>query len=424
MSGKALRINLQEPRRVWHPGDTVTGHVVLDATDQVDVERISISFEGRAKSRVQRRQGDHHHTYRGLVILFKFSQKLFQGPFTLKPGSMQWPFEFQIPESRPQMSRVIAGDVFQYPSFPKGRFNNGPSQPLPPSMDSENTGFGSPRSCYINYRLTANLSVTGSFKTGREFICGLQLRPYREIANPEISYARSLHGFDIRTLHLIPEATTRSLNFKERMKTVFSPSSLPTSLFSIALELPRSAIAGQPMHGVRLFLEHDLQHSTAPELPLVYLKKFTLTLQQRTSIMVKAYHLLGENDDMESWDSKRLVASWQGKQPLAERVDLSAVLAPKAIRAPAMVPTFRTFNVAVEYSLLAEFSVECAQQKESRLASVGFGGFVLYAPECREVAGAGRWDGGAPPEVLGEELGPPAEKLEGEEEEPLPAYSR
>ena len=410
MSGKAIRINLdQSPRRLWHPGDTVTGNVILEATDQVDVDKIDIVFEGRVKTKARRSRGNNSSsTYRGLVILFRYSRDVFEGPFTLKPGSMQWPFEFQIPETPVGRFRSIAGDQFNYPRFPLAQFSDDPWQPLPPSMDSYNTGFGDSCECYISYKLTANLHVTSTWHTGRSFVSNLQLQPYRQEAQPEISYSRSPQRFHIRTMHLIPEATERSLNFKERMKTAFQPSKVPLSVFSVAIDLPRSAIIGQPMK-VLLHLSHLLNESTAPELPMVYLKKFALTLQQRTSTMVKASHLFGEDDDLDTWNNKRQVVSWSGSVPITESLDVGTVL-PRPILTPNFVPSFKTFSVAVEYHLLAEYSIECAQQRESSRASVRE--FMLFAADYLDQAPTmqSAADGIAPRKDA--------------EDEPLPAYSR
>ena len=401
MSFKALSIRLNQRQTTWHPGQTVTGNVRLEATEQVNADSIDVVFEGRSKSKASRRRGNTTTTYRGLAILFRLSQVLFKGPFTLKPGVMEWPFEFRFPE----FSRW-SGNFNYKGSVNTGIFNGQPGQPLPPTMSSRVMNpFGDNMSCYISYRLTATLHVSGTFRSNREFPLELQVRPYRAVAAPELVYQRTLHRCNIRTLHLDPSISERSLNFKERVKTAFQPSKLPISVFSIKVDLPQSAISYQPMK-IELFLEHNLQQSTAPELPVVYIKKVSLSLKERVYTMVKAFHLIGEDDDRDSWTNKKNFWSWDGSAPLTERMDLSSIM-PRQICAPYFSPSFGTYNIAIDYSFTAEFTLECAQQKEMFKATVPT--FVLHAAEYRGSAAETTAVEAAP-------LGPP-------EEEQLPAYS-
>ncbi|MCJ1327712.1 hypothetical protein MMC10_004385 [Thelotrema lepadinum] len=408
MAGKALRIRLDQNQRVWHPSQTVSGNVRLEATEQVNVDNIQIVFEGRAKSKVKRSSGNSSTTYRGRVVFFRKAQLLFKGPFTLKPGNMEWPFQFQIPKDARGYSGRAGGDMFRYPHLVRNQFVDQLEQPLPPSMHRQSFGFGDQKECYVSYRLSAALKVTDTFRSNRDCYATLELQPYRTVATPNIEYLRTLHQFTIQSLHLNPEVSDRSLKFKEKMTTLFSPTKLPMSKFAVRLELPRSAIANQPMR-IRLFLEHNVEHSTAPELPLVHLKKITLTFTEKIMTMVKASHLFSDDDDRDVFTNKKPFVSWEGSVPIMECLDLTSALK-RQLYGPNYVPTFKTYNIALDYSLLAEFKLECAQQRETFAASVPT--FFLHGSKYQDTG----------PEESSTSVEPPPWKPS-EEEEQLPAYS-
>ena len=410
MTSKALRIVLDQNQRVWHPGQIVSGNVRLEAHEQVNVDNIQITFEGRAKSKVKRSSGNSSTTYRGRVIFFRKALLLFKGPFTLKPGNMEWPFEFKIPEDARGYTGRVGGDVFTYPPLVKSQFVNQLGQPLPPSMHRQSFGFGDQKECYVSYRLSAALKVTDTFRSNLDYYVVLELQPYRAVATPAIEYMRSPHQFTIRSLHLNPEISDRSLKFKEKMTTFWSPAKLPMSKFAVRLELPRSAVANQPMK-IRLFLEHDVQHSTAPELPLVHLKRINLTFTEKVMTMVKSFSIFSNTDDRDVFTSKKPYVSWQGSVPITECLDLTSALK-RPLYGPNFVPTFKTYNIAIDYTLLAEFKLECAQQQETFSASVM--SFYLHGSKYEDTAPQ---ESSASMELL-----PPPGNPDGEEEQ-LPAYS-
>jgi hypothetical protein len=69
-----LTIVLDDQKPVWTAGDVIKGNVVLHSTKEEAVGAVTITFHGRAKTKLRNKQGNTTHTYRGRGNLFFDSQ--------------------------------------------------------------------------------------------------------------------------------------------------------------------------------------------------------------------------------------------------------------------------------------------------------------------------------------------------------------
>ena len=370
MDTKNIKIHLDSPRRVWHPGDIVSGKVELITTEQVDVEKVNIRLEGRAKVKVVRRQNKNTHTYRSRIIFFVFESTLFKGPFTLKPGTLEWPFAFDIPEQCSNNPRAFGSNVLQYP--PGFKLDQSASLTLPPTVTSyDEDPFSSSKSCYVSYGLLAKLHVASSFRWDRDQFLSINLQPYREqIVPDDVVYSDVIRKITIRSLHLDPEVGKRSLTLKERWKSTFSSDEIPKSCFSIRVELPKSGIAGMPAKAM-LRLVYDHKESTAPEVPQILLTDATYSIREQVAAVVQAFHVFDDNDDGYTWEVKRTFCEWKGRKAFEKCEDGNFIFR-QDLRAPTSTPSFGTLNIHWTYILKAKFTIECAGESEKFEAQVPF----------------------------------------------------
>jgi hypothetical protein len=338
---------------ILRPGERVSGHVTLNSTEQADVQNVAITFEGRLKTKLVTGGGQNRRVYRARITLFYFRHILFQGPFTLPPGSMKWPFEFTLPYD----CANVRGDELDPAS---GGFDTNRGQQLPPTFAGNHSGLGGSKDCYVTYSLEAKLQATKLFSSNKDSIVFLGVTPWRAELRPEIPTRAFPKSFLIRTLHLDPEIKDRSLSFKESMRSVFKSDTLPRSLFDIKLHVPQAGISGQQIK-VLLYLEHKLQGSTATEIPIVYLKSFHVSLKRQINLRF-ARGVLSFSERETCWTETVPLVNWVGSTALSEAFDVTTLFR-NGIRL-GVNPTFKTFTITMGYTLVVKYSIECAGKTE------------------------------------------------------------
>ncbi len=353
----SIRINLPESR--CSAGSTITGTVSLHGDEDIDVRLITITLQARCKTKANKSNGNSRTTYRGRAPLIHVRKDLFAGPHTLHPGH-SWPFTFTLP---------LQCDVRQYDHFKDqhGPFNSDPGQSLPPSFVDSNFGFGWSAECFVRYELEASLVGTGVklFSVGDlASTRQLDFRTFRHVQTPDPQPIVRAQTIACYSLRLRPGYGDAPLTFKEKLKSMRT-SQLPVSMFKIHMQLPRVGVPEQPLSAF-LMLDHELQKSTAPEPPIVLLKKCRVALQAFTYIQCIRDEILREGDDLRDWDTEHPIASvdfsekMESAPPLTENFDLRSVM---KIKVPSYFkPTFSTFNIRRVYRLHLKVSVECVQK--------------------------------------------------------------
>ena len=270
----AIRIKINDRRPAWHPGDIVTGTVAVEPSSQIDVERIVLQLEGRVKSKLTIRRNNSTSIYRTNVILFHLRTTLFTGPYTLA-SPQEWPFTFQVPDDC-RHARLPPLRI----NPTQGRmFNLDGAQPLPPTMSAQDGGsFSHRKDCHVDYRLKAELVTASSLRWNRDCEWPLFMMPcradhLRNLVPKTITYARQL---TTTSLHLDPEVGNRELKFKEKFKSTFSSSSIPSVTYIFKMDVPGASILGEP---VPVFISiADGENGSSKKLPPIELKQFSLRL--------------------------------------------------------------------------------------------------------------------------------------------------
>ena len=410
-------LQIRIPRTKYQAGDIVSGSVCLASQhtkgQEVDVGSIAIEFTGKSTT------SKHWPRIPDSVPLFSFKKTLFTGPRRLHApyGQVQnidpneWPFSFTIPLncSVPQRDSIASSPYF----------NSDPSQPLPISFVDENVHGGS---CSIMYELQAALlsPLKDGYYTNEGCTEKVEIsihRP-RSIAQPSFSFNDKISTFTHRSLLLLPreerELAHRPLTIKEKLK--LKPPSiehLPKAVFTIKVQTPSAAVIGQPLP-LMLHVDYDAHFSTVPP-PIFHLKRVSIHLCEETSIwgLKRAGELESTRWTKEiTLQEKEFVTR---RPRVEEHLDLRTVMDTMIPRN--VSPTFKTFNIARNYSLKVFARVECAG-KEHLL----FGDYkrcTLFAEEHDSQAAVYN----EPAPVMGEEENDPPPPYELVTQEAVPEYS-
>lgn len=258
------------------PGQRVSGKVHFLLQAQKDIESIVIEFEGKCYTRVKRTNGNNTTYHSETIDLFRFSQTLFRGPYTMQPISKEWPFSFTIPESS-SFSRDHSGrDSIIYDSKP---------QRLPPSLDIH-PASGKSIKAMVYYHLTAKINPN-AFMGKKETVLPIVLVPFSKTPPSEPSKVPIWINQQVyRSSSLRPEKHS----FKQKMSHVFwSDPSLKTPCVNFAPKayLPTSASIWQPLP-IEISIQHVPTGPTDPEKPTLILDAVTLQLKQYTVVRVKS----------------------------------------------------------------------------------------------------------------------------------------
>lgn len=188
-----FQIQLENPNRQFHPGDTVRGNVALEVHKSMTVRDITVLLSGQCKSanykyvtqynaftkRYEQRKVSNSIGFN----LFGFSTKVFPPPnlqqhglaeeYTLAEGKYNYPFELAFPNgtveakamSHFDVSSSYLGNSFLYgPNMPlRGTQNMGPvTVSLPPSF---NMTQASDDYAIVEYNVDARVDRKGWFKS-------------------------------------------------------------------------------------------------------------------------------------------------------------------------------------------------------------------------------------------------------------------
>jgi len=372
----SLRIDV--PSRKYTANAPVSGTVTLVGEEDVGVARISITFSGRCKSKIVDSQGNSETTYRTRVPLFTYTVGLFKGPYTLHPNEHSWPFSFRFPAQ----CETRGGNGFreQQPQSSFGglslarRFNNDPHQELPRSIMPFENGWNTRRSGYVSYQLEAILvrdgtKVFASHTTSTTKL--LHLGKPRKEAEPSPQMLRLLRPLARYSMHLLPGYEERSLTFKERLSSMRSKN-VPCANFSVVLQLPKVGVLGQTLP-LLLNIEHDPEKSNCLAPPTIFLKSVSVRLQTNSSVrcMKDSPWQSRTSEITEDWDEEVVIAVLHKATPMpipdhtALPIDLRDQMfltLRESSAFPGLVPSYSTFNLAVQYWLRVRVSVECGQK--------------------------------------------------------------
>lgn len=362
----SLRFTLDEAKQSYHPGDRVSGRVLLDATEDIDVTHILVAFLGRTKTRAYRPSGGDRQVHRGRVTLFEERQTVFNGHYTLRKQIYEWPFSFVFPTD----CRNWRGDHFQEANRPI--FDVNPAQKLPPTFDDNHDSWSWLCNSYIQYELVATVEKPSGklfHSSNLEHTYPITLLPCPTTSTPTPNFHTEYRTYSVQSMHLSPSIGPRPLTLKERMSAAVHHSKLPTEVFTINVHFPTHGIPGTSLP-ITLSMTHDLERSThGGEIPMIYLKKYELSLISHTYIRcVPAPFSIEFNDPSNDW-TVNLATYTPGKEeknlhvPIPEALDLRTLDPNRLTLSSSIKPSFRTFNISRSYSLRLKLEIECVTEK-------------------------------------------------------------
>ncbi|KAL9044929.1 MAG: hypothetical protein Q9214_001972, partial [Letrouitia sp. 1 TL-2023] len=255
---------------------------------------------------------------------------------------------------------------------PSQLFNDDRDQPLPASFQYYSyAGFTRPEvDAYISYELEAKLFTGKTFGGDVTATQRLTLTRDRIVEVPDPGLTTRTHRFPMRSKYLLPEFRDRKPSLKEKLSASFHSREMPIAVFNIELVMPKVTITGKRMP-LFLNLEHDIQNSTAPGPPIIYLRKIKWEIQARTYVRCISASMFHSSDTMElSEDDFRIAdcAFSEHSVPLSKHMNLVELLAGHGCSmrpATTLAPSFNSFNISRSYRMNVKLSIECARQKLS-----------------------------------------------------------
>ncbi|PGH09601.1 hypothetical protein AJ79_05657 [Helicocarpus griseus UAMH5409] len=345
-----LRIELDNPPKVWSPGSIIQGKVTLDSQQDESIERVTIRFSGKASTKFRTMEGG---PYDDRVQLFLYTEQLFSGNYTFSASKrLEWPFRFVFPEKSTNKRYNLGNNK---------SFCNSGGGSLPPTFLYETDFLTSHEAyCRVKYKLVAELCRPTSFSlsSGRlEAERALTFSPHRSEAIPNIKLSTHPATWIVYSKKILPEYENYEPTRKEKVLSFFSSrDKLPSSSFKIIARLPSKIITGQSIP-LTLSAVHQPSLSTAPVVPPIRLRSLILIVKMRTSYCGTS--TFGNVHDGSKTDKFTVAHRHSLDIPLeADPVDVSAPL--NLLSPGALPPTFVSHLIKRGYSLQAKFEVECA----------------------------------------------------------------
>ncbi|KAI9876643.1 MAG: hypothetical protein M1830_004485 [Pleopsidium flavum] len=390
-----FRIELYTPSKtVLIPGDKVTGSVILASPRDEAVGSVEIAFRGLSKSKITPSYGYNKVPYRNQATLFESSKTLYRGHYTLRANSYEWPFEFTFPS----LTLPKAGATKWKPSQ---SFAHEPSHALPPTFLVECLKVHGPTENYIHYELAAILRRPSSnsvfhFGTLKDSVA-LPFTPFPTVESPDPKLYLISNTYTRQSHLLDPDVAGQSLTLKEKVRFFWNHKQQPKSTFAVKVELPQVA-CNRGILPIFIGVEHNLALSTAPALPIVYLRRVHIRLIAFSFIRCPHLSIFGDHDKEEViTDRINIIDNSFPDTPITERMSLSELL-PHLKLSGSLPPSFRTFNSARSYRLVVKVIVECAQ-KIYKAEVVGHG--LLVMPGVFKPENVSRVDQERPPRRTG-----------------------
>jgi hypothetical protein len=325
------------PLHIVRCGQTISGKVIFSNNKDQPTGTVTVSLVGTAETSFQKSRT----VYNGKATLFHFSETLHDG--FLPQNQYEWPFKFTFPT-------ITVGDKKKWLDVPPFQVTEGHT--LPPSMASEsedfdrNTGKGA-----VVYKLTSTfskspkVSIFGPSESAYLTLYHIPRRKF-EIPDPQIALMGKANFTCVSEILGSTGGKSKPSLFK-RIRT-------PRSIFEVAITTPLAIYVGGPLP-IILSLTHDLQNSTAPDVPIIKLTSCQVTL-------LRTMHAVGKSileEDGKFSNAEIILGREKLDIPLLETQNLSEILALPDFRTKFGM-SFATYNLAQTFKLMVKVTVECA----------------------------------------------------------------
>ena len=374
----SLQIQLNDPRRVYSPGDSLTGNVVFTTSPDRAVGSVQIILLGRAKTKMVQHRGQNRRVYRGRANLFRIGDISFEINRTRKSGTFVWPFSFTIPE------HPIAGQVgWQWKQ--EGSYLSSSADtskiPLPSTFSVNGHGIGSRFHARTDYSIQVEVvepanSSMFSRRTSTKALYPFHLISTHPARTPICDFdLRVSQSTDrIRTLRLLPEYVNAKLTIGERTKSIFRPSTLPSFAFDFTVTTPNVLQVGNPSPVPLLIAVKARANGSTINLdnpPRMRLISFRLAIKSHTT--ARAQGSIWEHHDNTADTVELCRMTLAQDNPIFSnshdlkcqddssslQLDLGEIFNVR-LRPGLLCPSFATYNIVHYHSMIYKLAFECA----------------------------------------------------------------
>ncbi|OQO11225.1 hypothetical protein B0A48_05481 [Cryoendolithus antarcticus] len=413
----SAKVVLDDPKHIYCGNEeAVTGHVLVRYHSTSSAElfgplSVSVTFRGRAKSKIYKNNGNNRTIYRGRAPLFSFSKSIFDGPIKMIPNeAKEIPFALSFPSAVQQMLSQGNWDA-------DGRFSIDVGDPLPPTFNIVYHGFAHRFDAFTEYRIGTTLSMRGiDIKLpNADDESNSVLVPYEQQPTP-ISQALPLpktlnYNVRLQNALLMPESS-RPTGFKAKTKALLSSDYYPEYHFDVLTLCPQKLFLGQPIT-LEIRIQPNEARSTAPVRPDITIPAGVLVSIQAQTVARAERGIFSSPESSGNETVLTLTASSPDLQePFGKSNDWTKVVVTKPLFG---VPSgFSTYNILRRYTVKVSFSVLAAGKstKVEKELSV-----MILPPVEGEVANG---DHGRGANMAG-----PSRHVVGEDDaEVLPGYER
>lgn len=339
--------------------DAITGNLVLKCLPGSNANipevfgplRLDVILQGRAKSKIIKNNGQSRSTYRGRAPLIKTSTIAYNDRFKGEFGSIyKFPFVICFPPS----TQLGAGLFEQDSTY----FDSAPGMPLPPTMALDYHGFAHRFDCFVAYKLQLMVAMPGinvrvnGIEEEYPIRYEMPRIPLRERIDRITSTTRTIC---ISNAHLLPP-DDRPSGFKEKTKALFSSDYYPKHTFEAVFSSPQHLyVSSRPRFSITV---RHLNDSTAPIIPDIVLKNFSVSLKAFTEVRAEKQIFFEQTSrgDESVWGSvKAAIGLFEKSKDWTW--DVRATTIPS--RLP---PSFKTYNINRRYQLKVSWVLRCAEK--------------------------------------------------------------
>lgn len=239
-----LGIHLDGGHKRYSPGDVITGHVMRQTPAVTTGAVVTISFRGRAKSKMTESRNENRRVYRGRFNFFDIHEKLFEGPLHIasdgKSQGVSWPFTVVFPAGIETPG--WEGQKDQSQSFLSLRAEDVKNQPLPPTVWTKGGNISFGMEGFVEYYLEAEMQLAQHGSTSVEKVYAtlplemVQMSPDPPIANFKL--LQSAFSQSVSSQRLVPGMEDADLSFVEKTQKLFKSSKVPNFAFNALVDVP------------------------------------------------------------------------------------------------------------------------------------------------------------------------------------------
>jgi len=354
-----MSISIEINKDIYYGRDQVRGMVTLYSQTVESISSVAITLRGTSNVKLSKDIGTGPRPHRSRQILFSHTTTLHSGDLTLPAGSHVFRFEVSIPL---QSDRNQGDDVLA-PSKP---FHGTKDRHLlPPTFSHVVNELEADFTCSTDYTLEAQISRPASMaKLLKDLhveknIFYISSRP---LVPTELKMFRQT--FIAKSLRLLPDKANSRLSVRERVRSTFKSSELPSATFHTVLWIPSCVTKGE-IYPVRISVRYG--DTTAPTHPTIRLKAAKIEAQPdvvvRTRSLVGDYRV-GHISTQTVLDRKDLdieIPAGLSDTTAADENDLD--LSSIGMNTGALYVDFTTCNISVATKLEVELQIMCADKK-------------------------------------------------------------